>query len=335
MRKTGIPSVGDAPWGTHFCQLYQSPQDLLDILVPYFRHGLEANEFCMWVTSEPLGVDEARAALRAAVPDLDAREARGQIEFLDYRDWYVRDGGFDADRVLRGWAEKEAAALRSGFEGLRLTGNTFWLEKKDWRDFTDYEAAVNDVIGRHRMMAVCTYCLERCGALGVIDVVANHQFALIKQGGKWDVVQSEALRQTAEDLARSNQDLQQFAYVASHDLQEPLRSVTGYLQNLVSNALKFRSADRRPEVHLGARRDGARWVFSVRDNGIGIEPQHRERIFKIFQRLHGRSEYPGTGIGLAVCRKIVERHGGQIRVESEPGKGSTFLFTLPAEGEPA
>jgi light-regulated signal transduction histidine kinase (bacteriophytochrome) len=105
-------------------------------------------------------------------------------------------------------------------------------------------------------------------------------------------------------------------------------------QNLISNCVKFRGSD-APVIHVSARPEGAQWVFSVRDNGIGIEHQSLERIFDIFQRLHSENDYPGTGIGLAVCKRIVERHGGRIWVESEPGSGSTFRFTLPLqEGMP-
>ena len=233
----------------------------------------------------------------------------------------------------------------------------------------------------------------------------------------------KSIRRSAEDLERSNKDLEQFAYVASHDLQEPLRAVGGFmgllkkqygegmdagakeyieqaiegaermqalindlltfsrvgtrgaafavmnmkdaadraiknlqaaiadsdtmvtcgampevsadlsqmtqlLQNLIGNAVKFHGP-RRPEVNLTARREDGYWVFSVADNGIGIEPQYFDRIFLIFQRLHTRSQYKGTGIGLAVCKKIVERHGGKLWVESRFGEGSTFYFTLP------
>jgi light-regulated signal transduction histidine kinase (bacteriophytochrome) len=224
-----------------------------------------------------------------------------------------------------------------------------------------------------------------------------------------------ALRERALELARSNAELERFAYVASHDLQEPLRTITSYLQllerryapklafastsagvmhqlikdllsfaritshakpcvraeigevlaevidtlgaaiedskasvqwgempviwcdrsqirnllqNLISNAIKFSRTDVRPELSIRAEKRGSEWMFTIRDNGIGIDPKHQEKIFEIFQRLHTPDEYPGTGIGLAMCRKIVERHGGTIGVDSQEGAGSTFWFTL-------
>jgi light-regulated signal transduction histidine kinase (bacteriophytochrome) len=236
------------------------------------------------------------------------------------------------------------------------------------------------------------------------------------------------LAERAKDLERSNMELQQFAYVASHDLQEPLRTIASFtqllakryndklddkarefinyavdgskrmqtlindllafsrvgtqaktletvrcdavldrvlknlklaiqdsgavitrdrlpvvlademqlgqmFQNLLGNAIKFRGSD-TPRIHVSAERQGATWKVMVRDNGIGISPDHNDRIFVIFQRLHTKTQYPGTGIGLAICKKIAERHGGRIWVEPSPGGGSTFYFTIAA-GETA
>jgi PAS domain S-box-containing protein len=251
------------------------------------------------------------------------------------------------------------------------------------------------------------------GAVGVMmDITERRQI-------------EEAITEYAEDLRRSNEELEQFAYVASHDLQEPLRMVTSYLQliehrygeqldgdarefigyavdgaarmkrlindllaysriqrsadefepvnmetaleqalynlqlsvedtgavithdplpevtanpvqmtqllqNLIGNALKFRG-DRTPEIHVGVKRERDRWHFSVKDNGIGIESEYLERIFLIFQRLHARQDYPGTGIGLAICKKIVDKHGGEIYAGSTPGEGTTFHFTIPVK----
>jgi len=233
----------------------------------------------------------------------------------------------------------------------------------------------------------------------------------------------EQLKQTSADLARSNTELQQFAYVASHDLTEPLRMITSYLelllsharekmgeeerefvgyaldgarrlqtligdllayarvdtrsrpleptdcgrvldtvlanlkvaitenqaviereplptvqgdsiqltqvfQNLIGNAIKFHGTA-PPKISIGARRNDEEWIFFVKDNGIGIDPKNLDRIFVLFQRLHTRREYSGTGMGLAICKKIVERHGGRIWAESRPGQGTTFFFTMP------
>jgi len=200
-RKSGIEIMGDISWGTHICQFYQAKDDLLDILVPYFKAGLENNEFCMWVTSEPLGIKEAKASLSKAVRNLDDYIAKGQIDIIDYSEWYTKSGIFNADEVLQGWFEKENQALERGFDGLRLTGNTFWLERKDWKDFTECEAMVDRVIGNYRMLAICSYSLDRCGASEVVDVVSNYAFSLIRRGGKWIIIQSSECQRIKEDLS--------------------------------------------------------------------------------------------------------------------------------------
>lgn len=207
-RSSGIDLIGNVPWGTHFCQFYQTKQDLVEILVPYFKAGLEGNEFCMWVTSEPLLDDEARGLLAEAAPEFSKYVESGQIEILSYKDWYVKEGGFDSGRVLQGWIDKLDAARKKGFSGLRLTGNTFWLEREQWGAFTDYEAAVNSVIGQYNMIALCTYSLAKCNAREILDVVKNHRFALIKSEGRWELIQSgdqakaEAALRVSEDRYR-------------------------------------------------------------------------------------------------------------------------------------
>ncbi|MFH0896718.1 MAG: MEDS domain-containing protein [Candidatus Bathyarchaeota archaeon] len=125
LRRFGIELVGDVPWGAHLCQFYESKEDLIEILVPFFAEWLRNNEFCMWVSSHPLDVDEAKGALRKVVADLDQRIENRQIEILTYQNWYFLGGKFDSDRLLQGLVDKETEALSRGFEGVRLTGNTF------------------------------------------------------------------------------------------------------------------------------------------------------------------------------------------------------------------
>ncbi len=214
LRDSGIDVIGDVPWGTHFCQFYQTKQDLIDILVPYFKAGLEGNEFCMWVTSEPLMVAEAEEAMRKAVNDFNKYLGRGQIEIIPYNEWYLLGGEFDDDRVLNGWIDKVEHAFVMGYSGLRLTGNTLWLERNHWQAFTEYEAKVNNVIGKYRMMAACTYNLDKCDGTAVIDVVRNHQFALVKQGGRWDIIESAIYQQAKQALLENEQDLNHAQAVA-------------------------------------------------------------------------------------------------------------------------
>lgn len=190
LRRSGIGILGEVPWGTHLCQFYQTGQDMVDILAPYFKAGLEDNEFCMWVTSDPLTVDMAEEAMRQAVPDFDELAARGRMEILPCTEWYMKDGYFDLERVFNGWIDKLHDAQGRGLDGLRATGNTAWLEETGWASFTEYEEALDAAIGDYPLMVVCTYSLDKCGASEVIDVVKNHRYALIKREGNWDIIES-------------------------------------------------------------------------------------------------------------------------------------------------
>ena len=161
----------------------------------------------MWITSEPLTVEEARAALQKAVPDFEVYLEKGQIEILPYTSWYVKNGLFDSKKVLAGWTEKLNRALEAGYKGLRVSGNTSWLEEKDWDNFSEYEEKIDSVISNSRMLALCTYSLEKCNAAEIIEVVANYQFALIKKKGKWERIESLRQKNVEKPLKTSNEEL--------------------------------------------------------------------------------------------------------------------------------
>jgi len=203
-RKTGIDILGDIPWGTHLCLLYETEKDLIDILVPYFKAGLESNEFCMWVTSEPLTVKKAKDALSVAVPDFDRYLEKAQIEIISHNQWYFKDGVFDLQRVLRTWIDKIAQAISAGFDGIRVTGNAGWLEAKDWKCFADYEKQVDSVINEYQMLTICSYPLNKCGVSEILDVISSHGSALIRRQGKWEVVKSSGQKKAEKALQVSD-----------------------------------------------------------------------------------------------------------------------------------
>ncbi|MBZ5657392.1 MAG: response regulator [Acidobacteriia bacterium] len=355
------------------------------------------------VEDEPADVELVLRALRQAGFEAQAEVAQTAEEFTDL----VRRNSYDvilADYKLPTW---------NGMESVEVLR----------RERLDVPViVVSGSLGE----LTAVECIKQ----GAADYVLKDHLAHLPEKVR-RAIQDKRLRdehkQTLAELARSNQDLEQFAYVASHDLQEPLRMVATYtqllaeryrgqlddnadkyihyavdgalrmqvlvqdlltfsrigrqaadlqntdcnavletavknlraavdesgvrvrhdvlptvmadgsqllqvFQNLIGNAIKFRGPE-PPAIHVSASKQGREWVFSVADNGIGIAPEDAEIVFVIFKRLHTRAEYPGSGIGLAICKKIIERQGGRIWVESQPGRGSTFKFTLPATRE--
>jgi PAS domain S-box-containing protein len=221
-RTVGIPGIGETPWGTHCCQFYETKEGLMDLLIPYFKAGLENNEFCLWVTSDPLDDKSARNAMIKAVPQFDRYVKDGQIEIVPYTEWYLEDGDFDLQRVLQRWIEKLNHALARGYDGMRVTGNTTWLDKARWKDFTEYEQAVNTTIEKYKMLALCTYALDKCKATAVLDVVQYHQFALIERKGTWERIESAELRRTKAELTELKQ-AEQALKKSQSDLAEAQR----------------------------------------------------------------------------------------------------------------
>ncbi|MBI2315156.1 MEDS domain-containing protein [Candidatus Daviesbacteria bacterium] len=202
--QTGIEIIGDVSWGTHFCQFYQTKTDLIGTLVPYFRAGLDNNEFCVWVTSDFLNTEEAIAALQKGIPNFSKYLKKKQIEIFPHTQWYLKGGKFEMKQVLRDWVNKHDQALKKGFAGTRVSGNPFWIDnKKDWDDFAKYEAEINKVIDNYKLLVLCTYSLDKCNSSEIIDVVSNHELALIKQAGKWQNIQSVGYKKIEQSLRQS------------------------------------------------------------------------------------------------------------------------------------
>ena len=253
LRKTGIGVVGDVPWGSHFLLFYETKEDLLDTLVPYFKAGLENGEFCLLVVSEPLTEEEVRNAMREAVPEFDRYLAEGSIEILPGRQVYFSGHDLDLDRVLRIWAEKLDSALARGYAGLRVSANTSWLERKDRKTFCDYENEVNNSINNWLMTALCTYPLAGSAAAEILDVVRTHQFAVARRNKRWEVVETSELNQAKSEIKRLNDELERRVAERTEQLEtvnHALEVVNDALRREIANHRRAEEALRRSEDRL-------------------------------------------------------------------------------------
>jgi hypothetical protein len=202
LRNTGIGPVGYRPWGTHFCNFYATKTDLVEVLAPYFKAGLENKEFCIWVLSEPVTEPEAWNALREAIPELDEYRADGSIEIFHAREWYLKHGIFDMERVSRAWNDKLNRALDRGYEGMRVSGDTAWLERKDWSSLCYHERVLNDSVVDQKMTVLCTYPMATNGAADLLDVISTHQFAVAMRNGSWQLIETRKLKQVEAEISR-------------------------------------------------------------------------------------------------------------------------------------
>lgn len=450
-----LDGIDDQKTCEHIALFYETRDEQLAAVVPFITQGIQRGERVMYVVDEHAR-DDLVEALQEGPADVDQALETGQLTFHTLEETYLRNGYFDADEMITFYRNAIEEATTE-YPALRVTAGTNWIldDETTIEDFLEYESRVNELFEAEDSIALCHYDCQTIPSDILTKIIRTHPHLIYDDtvchnfyftppedflepgiadqqvdqmlGTLVDRTQARAeLKDTVKELEESNERLKRFAYIASHDLQEPLRMVSSYLQllenrhaddldadaqeyveyavdgadrmremvegllnysrvdmedteyepvdinetlnnviadlelqikendatveidelptvvgdanlltqvfnNLISNALKY-NGDESPHIEIGADRHCNRYVFSVSDNGIGINPVYADQIFEVFNRLHSHDEYPGTGIGLALCRKIIQHHGGDIWVDSEPGVGTTFYFSLPREG---
>jgi len=280
LRKTGISVVGDIPWGTHFCYFYETQQDLLDTLLPYFKTGLENKEFCLWVisNSELLTIEEAKAALREAVPDLDRYLSDGSIDLVSHDEWFLDGGAFDLHRVANRFKERLDEALARGYVGMRVNGSPAWLQRKDAEGLRQFEEEVDRLFPKELIIASCTYPLATIRGIDIFDIVRRHQFAIARRSGEWEVVETPELTQAKAEIKRLNEELEQRIFDRTRELVAANESLKSEIdeRSRMEQELQERAADLAEAQRVAKL---GNWIFNLRTNKVSWS----DELYRIFE----------------------------------------------------
>ena len=293
LRNTGISIVGDVPWGTHFCYFYETTQDLLDTLVPYFMAGLKNEEYCLWIVSnsELLTLEEAQEGLRQALPDFERYLKEGSIEIVTHDEWFQKGGPFDLHRVATRFKEKVDDAIARGYAGVRVNGSPAWLQKDDRKQFCEFEQQLDSLFPNQRIIASCTYPLATASGDEIFDVTRRHQFAIAKRRGEWEVVETPELKQAKAEVERLNEELEQRVTERTNELraanEELRREITERKQadeKLKQSENQLAEAQRL--AHVGS------FDWDLRSNTVTWS----DELYRIFGLQPGEIEVAGDGM---------------------------------------
>ena len=222
LRDTGLEAVGEVPWGTHFSIFYETKKDLLEIVVPFFKAGLQANEFCLWIVanSELLTINEAKAVLYAAVPDFDRLLKNGNIEIVPYYKWFLTGRAVNIRKAIARFRQKVSEAANRGFSGTRLTGSPAWMrDNLRARSFRQFEQKFDGQLTREQMIAACTFPLKLSGAEDILDAARTHQFAVTVRKGAWKRVEIADIESAKREARLTSPKLEQLTFRQREILQ--------------------------------------------------------------------------------------------------------------------
>ncbi len=224
-------------WGTHLCYFYEKKEDLLEMLIPYFREGLEENNYCVWITPEELNRSEVINSLKNSIPNFKSYLHNNQIKIVSYQDWYVNDKTLNLDLVLENWINHLNQALDGGYNGLRVTGDGRWLGEDDLKKFIDYETQVNSIIGNYQIIAVCTYPIDKFNKFQILDIASSHQYVLAKTSKSYRIIENNdrKKKEHQEKILQINlEKIQKMEIIGilssgiAHDLGKFLTIIQGY-----------------------------------------------------------------------------------------------------------
>jgi len=315
-RTSGLDIFNEIPWGTHICHFYHTKADLIEILVPYFIAGLENNEFCLWLTDEPLPVEQATEALANKLENLNYYFKRNQIEILNAGKWYTSSNRINTKNILQKLQEKKSSALQQGFEGVRCAGNISWLDHKNWTQFAEFEKHADDFIHQKRIICICSYCIDNCRSSDVIDVGNKHRFTIIQDDGKCKVTESSEHQRMEKTLRESERRYRTLAENISDviwtiDINN-INKLT-YVNPAVTKLLGYNT----DEILLKGMED----VFTP--NSIETVMKTREKGF-----ISGKSDQSILSESTAFELEMIHKSGSVIPVEVK------YSFICNSDGQP-
>ena len=235
LRKSGINVLGDIPWGSHLCQFFETEEDLLQLVIPYFKAGIENNEFCLWIMFDRKQVDHAIKMLKVLDPDLIKNLEKKSIEIVDYMTLYFRDGHFDDKEVCDDVNKRQQNALTAGYDGMRIHANDTWLVCQNWDVFVKYEREMQTLVHDQQIILLCTYDLSGLNATTLLDMAHLHDTIIAKRKGNWEIFEKPEIKKVKAELQRRGDELEERVTERTREIREAndrLRDLSAYLQNI-------------------------------------------------------------------------------------------------------
>src|SRR5690242_19170904 len=235
MRKTGIDVLGEIPWGSHLCQFYETKEDLHQLLVPFFKAGIENNEFCLWIMFDPKEVNEAIEMLKASDPDLIEKLEKNSFEMVDYVTLYFRDGHFDEKIMYDDLKNRLQNALNRGYDGMRVHGNDTWLVHQNWDVFVRYERGLDTLVYDQQILLLCTYFLSGLDATTLLDMAQLHDTMIARRNGKWEIFEKPEIKKLKAELQQRGNELEKRVAERTKEILQAydrLRDLSAHLQNI-------------------------------------------------------------------------------------------------------